>query len=62
MRDYDNEIDGLRSYLSLCEVLLAVRFVVFLLHEGNPVQLAFLDEGLDIHGAESITADPFFIL
>lgn len=50
------------AYLSLCEVLITVRFVVFLLHEGNPAQLAFLDKGFNIYGAESITTDPFIIL
>lgn len=50
------------SYLSLGEILLTVRFVVFLLHEGNPAQLAFLDEGLHVYSAKSITADPLIIL
>lgn len=51
-----------KTYLSLSEVLLTVRFAVLLLHEGNPAQLAFLDEWLDIHSAKSIATDPFVIL
>lgn len=50
------------SNLCLCQVLLTVRLVVFLLHEGNPAQLAFLDEGLDVHSTKSISADPFIVL
>lgn len=48
--------------LSLGEVLLAVRLAVFLLHEGNPAQLALLDERLDVHGAEGVAADAFVVL
>lgn len=50
------------AYLSLGEVLLAVGLVVLLLHEGQPAQLALLDEGLDVHGAQGVTADPLLVL
>lgn len=53
---------GRETDLGLGEVLLAVRLAVFLLHEGNPAQLALLDERLDVHGAESVAADPFVVL
>lgn len=55
-------VDRLRSYLGLCEVLLAVWLVVLLLHERNPAQLAFLEEWLDVHGTKSITTDAFIVL
>lgn len=48
--------------LGVTEVLLAVRLAVFLLHEGNPAQLAFLDEWLDVHGADSVATDAFVVL
>lgn len=50
------------TYLSVSEVLLRVGLAVFLLHEGNPAQLAFLDEWLDVHSAESVATDPFVVL
>lgn len=50
------------SYLCLRQILLGVRFVVLFLHEWNPAQLAFLDKGLDVHGAQGIAADPLLIL
>lgn len=53
---------GTETDLGLSEVLLAIRLAVFLLHEGNPAQLAFLDEWLDVHCAESVATDPFIVL
>lgn len=50
------------AHLGLRQVLLAVGLAVLLLHEGDPAQLALLDEGLDVDGAERVATDALVVL